>query len=300
MRCIYCYKECQPSEFSLEHIFPKSLGGNLPGDYFETNQVCVRCNSLMGRYVDGAFIKSWFTKNYKAEDATRYIDLENGSPLPLIYMGICNDVQTVDDEVCEMWLGPCGDPIYHFHKIDDDNQYDSYAGGDVIARKKDPGYAFLFLTTKHEQWIKVVLLSFRYGFRKAARYPGNFDIEDANTRAKYIESVPDNKRSLLENLKGLGGQTHRNTFVFKTGIEKRFLCKVGIGMGFKLFGQKYLESDYYHELKHGLWNFGKDDSEEFNILGSGDVTDLLGPDGELVAWEGGHTILIIPNSDIGL
>ncbi len=62
--CIYCNKEKDDSEFSLEHIFPDALGGALlPDAIFKTNDVCIACNSTSGLFIDGPFIKNWFLTN---------------------------------------------------------------------------------------------------------------------------------------------------------------------------------------------------------------------------------------------
>ena len=58
-KCIYCNKETD--EFSLEHIFPDSLGGAYLNNIFKTRQVCRKCNNLSGLYVDSAFVKNFFS-----------------------------------------------------------------------------------------------------------------------------------------------------------------------------------------------------------------------------------------------
>jgi len=85
--CIFCNIEKPESEFSLEHIFPQSLGGAQASDLFKTRRACQRCNSIMGLFVDAPLVKNFFSQNDMAENALYYIDLKKPRPLPLRYMG---------------------------------------------------------------------------------------------------------------------------------------------------------------------------------------------------------------------
>lgn len=44
MKCIFCLKECEPSD---EHVFPDAIGGKLVID-----RVCLPCNNWLGTHVD--------------------------------------------------------------------------------------------------------------------------------------------------------------------------------------------------------------------------------------------------------
>lgn len=46
MRCIFCSKDRPPS---LEHVFPRAIGGTIT-----TDRVCQQCNSTLGSRVDAA------------------------------------------------------------------------------------------------------------------------------------------------------------------------------------------------------------------------------------------------------
>lgn len=115
-KCIYCNYVKEQSDFSQEHVIPRGIGGNLyPVNPFSLDNVCKRCNSLCGAYVDGPFIKNWFTKNYGTEEMYKYADVTKNAILPLRYMGPYQKI-TFEDRLCEFWLGPTGDRIYHFHR----------------------------------------------------------------------------------------------------------------------------------------------------------------------------------------
>lgn len=72
--CIFCNTEKPENDFSLEHIFPQSLGGAQASDLFKTRHVCQRCNSIMGLFVDAPLVKNYFSQNDMAENALHYID----------------------------------------------------------------------------------------------------------------------------------------------------------------------------------------------------------------------------------
>jgi hypothetical protein len=87
--CIYCGQGKPEEEFTLEHIWPDALGGDLLPALFQTNDVCQRCNNLAGLFVDGAFLKSWLGQAERATSPYDYLDLDINlnSVTPLNYMG---------------------------------------------------------------------------------------------------------------------------------------------------------------------------------------------------------------------
>jgi len=289
-KCIYCFREKPQEEFSLEHIFPDALGGNLCGTTFEINRVCKRCNTLCGLFVDGVFLKSWFAQNYNFESALLYADLEKGSPIPLIYGGILEELSS-KTEVCEYWMGPCGEHIYYFHKKDDE-YFNSYVKGDPIKRQKqDKGYAIIFGTTKNPFWNKITLLSFKKQFKNAKRYSGNFYLNKEAQQYFFHEPSEDIRR-LIENIKKITNKEKKLKVICKEDMDNRFLCKIALGFGFKFLGEEYLNTPYAKELQKALWepNFSK--RKQYKIRGSGFFKSIDNLQlNHFLAWEGGHVIL---------
>ncbi len=78
-------------------------------------------------------------------------------------MGVLPELEVPEDEVCEMWLGPCGVHYYHIHKKDDP-RWDTFAGGDPIARGRDPGRVYALFTTAQPEWVNLNLRSMRENF----------------------------------------------------------------------------------------------------------------------------------------
>ena len=171
-KCLYCNKEMDFKDFSDEHVLPRKIGGNLiPTNPFLIKNVCQRCNYLAGAYIDSPFIKSWFTQNDRAHHSPKYVDLTTQPILPLTYMGICDDLKH-DDKICELWLGPTGDSIFHFHKeYPNEPDIPPMVGvpGHLKARQIniDPGFAFLFIVATNDIWHPTIIKSFLSNFSKA-------------------------------------------------------------------------------------------------------------------------------------
>src|SRR6266849_9315440 len=145
MICSYCWREKPDEEITDEHVLPRALGGNLePRNPFLLRSVCKTCNVVSGRHIDGPFLRSWFFNNYRAENARKYIDLSVNPIVPLTYLGgVQTDLAT--DKSCEMWLGPAGDRVYHFH-----NSYpkaEGVVGPPLYLRPEeiDPWFVFVFI-----------------------------------------------------------------------------------------------------------------------------------------------------------
>ena len=87
--CIYCNKSKPPTDFSEEHIIPRFLGGSSEVAELVTHEVCQRCNSLFGRYVDAAVAKGYFSKTTEqgAWEGCFDYDAKHGNVYPLTYIG---------------------------------------------------------------------------------------------------------------------------------------------------------------------------------------------------------------------
>ena len=77
--CIYCDEEKDDQEFSDEHIWPDALGGDHLSKFWRTDEVCQRCNSISGLFVDGYFIKSWLGTAERSTGAREYLAVNNPS-----------------------------------------------------------------------------------------------------------------------------------------------------------------------------------------------------------------------------
>lgn len=64
--CIYCQQRKAATEFSLEHIWPRALGGAQLGQLWKTKHVCQSCNTDAGQTIDGPFVRHPIVRNAKA------------------------------------------------------------------------------------------------------------------------------------------------------------------------------------------------------------------------------------------
>ncbi|GAB7521537.1 HNH endonuclease [Paraburkholderia sp. 2C] len=294
--CLYCGTDKPISEFSLEHIFPDSLGGSLCSDIFKTRQVCQRCNNLSGLFIDGPFIRSWFRNNQDAMAAREYLTLDGSdSTLPLIYIGELRAISTTD-EVCESWLGPCGEHIYHFHKRDDE-RFATYLGGDPIARQKDTGRAYLALTASHPWWISLALRSFKGHFRRAQRYALNFSIAD-DTEISPLIHVPDAQAQAdIAKIQSLGNGPRRGNMSIAINAEARFMAKIARAVGYNLFGDSFLATPYAAHLKEAMWEQDIERANAIPIYGAGFWGTPADSAKNLLSWRGAYTVILMPSGD---
>ncbi|ARK76842.1 hypothetical protein BOC39_25640 [Burkholderia pseudomallei] len=294
--CLYCGKDKPIAEFSLEHIFPDSLGGSLCSDLFKTRRVCQRCNNLSGLFIDGPFIKSWFRNNHDAVASRDYLTLDSqDSTLPLIYMGEIRAISTTD-EVCESWLGPCGEHVYHFRQRDDE-RFATYLGGDPIARQKDTGRAYLALTVTHPWWISLALRSFKAHFRRARRYALNFSITDDPKDSPFVRAPDAQAQIDIDKIQSLGNGPRDVNMSIGVNPEARFMAKVARAVGYNLFGDQFLTTAYAAHLKDAMWEQDLERANAIPIYGTGFLGVPADSAGNLLSWRGAYTIAIMPSKD---
>jgi hypothetical protein len=289
--CIYCLSEKPQTEFTLEHVFPGALGGKLCSDLFKTRDVCGRCNNIAGLFVDGAFVKGYLHAAGVALPMQEYLDPRRPDSIsPLIYMGRLNGLALPHNEICEMWIGPCGVQYYHIHE-QDDPRWDGFAGGDPIARKADPGRVYIGLTTVQPDWVGLAFRSAADFFEESQRYAPNVAFQ-ADPAAKPLLHPMDPSASeeaarilAMPNQKNMG-------VVIDPGFDQRFSAKAALALGYKIFGTAFLATAQAGRLR-GLMR-EKDPARRaaFKVRGS----DLLstGDDrsAEFRGWKGAYTIHI--------
>jgi hypothetical protein len=183
--------------------------------------------------------------------------------LPLTYLGIEEDFPVQLGEVCERWIGPSGDQIYHVHKTDEDKWY-GYAGGDFIRRKQgDAGRAYIGLTASHEYWALTGLLSFIAYFPRARFFTvticAGLPDQLTNCFTPEAEATPIEAAELAwirnrpSGLRGLRAS-------LRLDFSDRFLAKLALGLGHSIIGGRFADSAYAQELRKLLWR--RDMSED--------------------------------------
>ena len=297
--CIYCGFDWPVTEFSLEHIWPDALGGDFLPALFKTRNVCKRCNSLAGRFVDGAFLKSWFGQAERATGNQEYLDLDinSNSITSLSYMGPIADGPQESDKMYEMWLGPCGIHIIHvWDRVENGELWDIYAGGDPVARKKNPGRVYISLTTINTQWIALALRSIKAQFKAAERFIVNAQLPDEwRHLAKPINGSEPDQTNDLKVVKFVQDASRNGDFVghnikITRYLDHRFLTKIALGIGFQIFGTKFLSTEYASCLRTAMREANPEKRGEMPVRGSGFFDSVAGDQLKAMAFPGGWVI----------
>lgn len=257
MTCIYCFGRRQDPQMSLEHIWPQSLGGAYSPALFQSQDVCQTCNNFAGLWVDGAFLKSWFISHEAGLAARQYLDPNKPGVAPLLYMGDDQEFPNQPEHICERWIGPAGEHVYHVHLQDDDRWY-GYAGGDVIRRRKfDAGRAYLILTSQNTYWALTGLQSFIAHFKGARLFCLTTVVGMPSELATMFMTDSDVTPVEMAEISWIrarpDGQQQQMRLSLRIDFSDRFLAKLSLGLGANIFGSQYRDSPYAEELQKLLW-----------------------------------------------
>ena len=254
--CTYCLGTRGDTALTQEHVWPAALGGRLAPPTFQTPRVCKTCNNLAGQFVDAAYLKSWFVKN-EAISAQQLFDPDQPRASSLMYMGFENSFPTAEGEVCERWIGPAGDHVYHIH-TKDDARWETVAGGDFIKRRKsDGGRAYIVLTSNVEYWAVTSLLSFAAWFpfatRRCITQIGG-TVPDFGVMWRDQEPVSEREATEIAYIRGRpdGEQVLANIPV-QVDFADRFLAKLSLGLADSILGPAAVRSPYADHLRTALW-----------------------------------------------
>ncbi|MGD9968830.1 MAG: HNH endonuclease [Sulfuricurvum sp.] len=250
--CIYCNQEKNTDEFSLEHIFPDSLGGAFANNIFKTRQVCRKCNSLSGLYVDSSFVKNFFSTALPAfSDYLGYYDFEKKPIIPFSYMGFVEYIKHPNFKYCEKWLWCGGSMVYHFHNNSEDS-FETIAGGDPRKRKgKDAGEVYLVGLTDNPFWIELLLNSFVKQFQKSKKISVNYLLSHQSSDVLSTE-----QQSIKKEIFAIhqSKDIQKHTIPIKLDFNVRFQAKLSIGLGYSLFGKMFALSDEAKKFRDIFWN----------------------------------------------
>jgi hypothetical protein len=305
-KCIYCGQDKPQADFSHEHIWPDALGGDFLESFWHTEDVCGRCNSLSGVFVDGAFIKGLFGGAERASGARDYIDVAKPASvlIPLDYCGQLNRPPLPPDEIGEYWAGPCGANILHIRPADRDDQWATYAGGDPRAKKIKAGRAYMALVSNNRFWVDVSLNSFKAHFKRAQRFITN-QLDPATAeyfKTNFNTHVPDptdptqaRDMDVMNQVisAGRNGTWLKLALPIQLDTGTRMLAKLALAVGYKLFGAEFLDSDSGKTLRQGLREADANKRKKLPINGTG----YLGPQPfshlkDLLGWPGWWVLII--------
>lgn len=298
MNCTYCGrpenvldKQGKPMKFSQEHILPSSLVGNLENNsIFTLNNVHEYCNNIAEMFIDAPAVKNWFVSMAIADNSTNFVRIEDNPVIPLRYMGIVEGL-LYESKICEMWIGPAGAVVYHFHEPFPLEGLPAMVGIPPSIRRKniDYGFVFLFITNSNTIWYPTIVHSVFNAFKESKLYLGN----DAAFSAPFSE-IPTELKSLHLKLKSIGGKNHECNFSISTNGEVRFLAKVALGIGTKIFGVDFSNSESASLLRKFLWSNDSKKRDSYPVHGVG-FTNIKKDENsmkEFFGWEGGHVMTL--------
>lgn len=297
-KCIYCETEKPEDEFSLEHAIPQFLGGAQASDQFKTRDVCRKCNSNLGLFVDASFQKQFLVFNQLNLAAQGLFDPQAPTPLPLKSMGLStfSTPGILDTEVCEHWIGPLGETIF-WVRPDDEKTY-WYSGGNPRLVKQKSSKAYFFASVHSQSHPEITFLSFTSAFkgRKVSKILGTKSDLESPSQIGFSEpdDLDETRIEFFQNQINKGEMLH-NEVPFNLAFDQRFMAKLALGIAHSLFGDSIKDTTYTAELIKGLWHRTGDPVPE--ILGK---SELDGGDPQLLNNLGipcGVVISVMPIDD---
>lgn len=258
--CLYCAKETQASQFSLEHAIPQFMGGEYAPKFFQLTNVCRSCNNNLGLWVDAFYAKSWFVTNYMAEAARSLCTKLEDPGLPLRYLGKMKlpNLNVPDNYLAESWLGPSGESVIWIRPHDE--RMDSYAGGNPTDTNRKQSVAYFFPVSDSPEKTLLGMRSFYHALKKRkvrkilCANVHNFNGElidpqlfgfDSPISEDFINQ--DIIRAALD-----AGNIHGQVN-FNAKFDQRFMYKLMLGVGYALFGEEFLNHSVVREAQKGVW-----------------------------------------------
>jgi hypothetical protein len=291
---LYCNESIEEltfrdDKFTKEHILPTSIIGSINQNFLILKNVCSRCNNQAGVLIDAPLSKSWFMHHEIARYYNDYTEINKRSIVPLRFMGT-HKTLNYEGKIADMFLGPTGDTIYHFHlpypKL---NSYPAIIGIPPQFKSKkfniDFGFVFIFVASDNPIWFPTIFHSVIKQFKRSILYLGNGE----PPKIKNFRTIPDSLIQLHSQL--LEIKTFEVKFQFTPFSENRFLAKAALGIGDLYLGKDFRNSVTAQKLRNFMW--AKSEKEQKNIELKGthffDPTKLHQKE-EYLSWEGGHLI----------
>jgi hypothetical protein len=278
--CPYCGKDKSANEVTGEHVLSRSMGGNLrPTNPFKL-RVCRTCNTFCGDEVDGPAASGFLGQLARSSVAE---STDSGElTLRIVPIGPLEG-WTDDGVICDLWLGPAGNNLFHFHR--------PYPGGNVMirgavsARKKkgglDPGVVLIGVVPTNPSWFPLIVRSVNATFPGARAYVLNARTAEApppefDRHVAWIASLP-RELNCTPSINPHSGE--------------RFAAKLALGMGSLFLGEAFQRSP---------------DADAFRTFIRGGNVPLRGlppfaphrrdraPVVEMFAWRRCHSMFLLP------
>jgi hypothetical protein len=210
--------------------------------------------------------------NEKTWQACFDYDELNGNVFPLIYFGKCTELRCAEGEEVEVWLGPDGGTCWDFHESRGEDFY-AFAGGDPLLRRKDrQSRVYVFQASSVPYWLLSNLKSAPAHFKEEPIFIGadsNLEEQLAAERTKGTlcrkDAAAIAERDQVRQLLDRGGPVN-HALSLDTLFDVRFLAKLAIAFGHKLFGERYGNLHYTDQLRTLLWTRRKNLDHELHRI----------------------------------
>jgi hypothetical protein len=252
--------------------------------------------------VDGAFIKSFYISGERSVDVLDYLDPDKPSGiLPLNYLGTVQNIPTRADELADFWICAPGANIVHFRKASEENTWDSYAGGDPRhqSKRSKAGRVVVALTSAEPYWILTALSSVKHHFAKADKFVINLELPSNAKHFREIDQSDPFQASDMRFFREMEanrarGEKLHNRITVSLGADTRFLAKLALAIGYKLFGTRFLDAADGLNLRKAFREADGERRRQIPIRGSGYYSgvDLAGLN-DTLRWPGGWVLLLI-------
>jgi HNH endonuclease len=264
--CMLCQILKPVSDFSLEHIWPKALGGQKLDETWRIRILCRRCNNECGLHIDGEFLRSFFGK---AERHTAHSQIN--SKQELVYLGPIADISHPEGRTLEYWAFPEYIRIF----VSAPNEAFSYqASGDP--RKKQKIRVYLETKSINENREKYLLAAVKIvqTFQDARLF--FLDVESGDVvpfregdENGEIEAAQDFEAimSAYRNMREQG--VLKVSISFRASYGNRFLTKTALSLGLKFMGEKFAQSEYAGFLRQATLERDDEKRRKIPLLGSG-------------------------------
>ena len=277
-KCIYCGEPTPDTDMSLEHIWPEALGGDTLPNFWQTRDVCRKCNSMSGLFVDGEFIRGVFGHAEQHAHRGTYANSTNLTHIvaPLAFLGPLVDLPIPPGHMAEFWVGRCGDHVIHIRSCDSEGVWGFSAGGDPRALKKrlSAGRVYVNLTSEKSFWILSCLASVKAHFRKAERYLVNMEVPHGLRDFQALDTCDPAYPEDMEAVGAVGNAAATSTklrtrIAVRTDTGNRLLAKVGLGLGYRMLGPHFLETEYAKTLRMAFREADPSKRRRLGVKGSG-------------------------------
>jgi len=179
---------------------------------------------------------------------------------------------------CEMWISQFNGRVFHFHNCTSE-AYFSYAGGNPIDQKRGDSLALYINVTSSEEELEIELRSFHKAFIRSERVVSH--VEFSKGFPKGLGRLPNQKESdwldwYHDEIVVKRKNSHSATIPIKIGSADRMIAKIALGVGWNLFGLKFLKSPYCAILRNYMWEQDFEKRSALRVLRSdGDFSDRL-------------------------